>query len=246
MVNVMIFGSCRVRAGCMHKYIKEHKPPIDIKIHRVHTHGTKEVMQIIKLMRGNLNLEEIPFYKLIDNQPNLREYYTNLKFDADIYIIEVSSLKEVMYKKFFYQDYAISTYIREGNKDNIDFTKFDFRKQTKDSLLFDIKFIIRFLKKPIIFVPHINVSMIDINNVKLNYIEERKLIEDTLNEISKEYNHIHILSPGQLCMKLNTIPYAKNKDDTYDYSHYSEEGIDVMSKELYNTLLKMLNIIPNE
>jgi len=247
-MNICIIGSCRIE-----KPLQKHGHKSICGLNKQFVHNSVEIIQRINFLKGNLfpdNLINYIFRVSIDQSK-----FKPVDFDKiDLFIIEVSTLKNIKYNEYSLQDNKLSEEIEkntkfENNKELINFLEksnnvtkndidsteefFDIAKniklsyQTYELLKKDIIEILNLLGKPVLFVNHINVK------VNGEYIERRNLLSKYMNQLSTELK-FDIFNPNEIIEK-----YGENKM-LDDVNHYSEYGEDIIGEYLLNKAKKIV------
>ena len=158
------------------------------------THTLKEVIQYLNIYKENINMNDIKYIDCIlpkDITMNINYMRTALE-KCDIVLIEVSSLKLVLYENYYY-NIVLSGQIKEF------WTSKHKQIICQDESTFenDIKTIYNLLnKKTIIFLGHYNInnSQIkareDIDNYLMKYTLHKIIISHIMEEKSLDYKDI--------------------------------------------------------
>jgi hypothetical protein len=190
------------------------------------THTTKEVLMYLEIFDGK-DLSEITNINcLFKNHMdfNISKYRDFLE-KSDILIIEISSLKLVEDRGNFYQ--LVRT------KENKKIDEFKIYTQDADTFLEDVKQICQRIKKPIIFVPHINLNFGE-NQYELN--ETRDLIEKYITSFTKYHVKTSKIFEGY---NYTEICDCSKK---FDPNHYTKLGYQILTKEIE----KIIDVIKND
>ena len=253
------FGTCRI---ANFDAIKNYKFP-------QYLHNTKNIIQAIKILRGEIDLSEFILKYLVICESN----YTCMEeakkhfLEADVYVIEISSIYEYTHGNIYidivlkqnldlyvdkeYEYLSLSTkatlqaisknLLELKNKYNELRKYINIRMQDESEFINDLRMIQSLLEpKKIIFVPHINLK---INNG--NYIMEREFIHINLKKFYN--NNANSNSSNSLTVYLFDInEYLKNipLDKVFitdkDYYHYSKNSFDLINNHL-NIFLNDMN-----
>ena len=240
MENIIIFGSCRVSFM---------NPPYDF------THCSKEILQIIKFIKsenpnqffiGDNNLVTNRYFSSQEKFVNIIQNIKNKLGSSKLVVIEISSLKILIYKKMltFQLDLYNSLFNNEPKHierfKNIDkndiLENTEITVQTKEELYKDLEEIYNFftsLNIKVLYVSYVNFY----TNTDNDLIENRKIICDTIKEftITKECYHF---DPNE---HLGFEP--KNIFDIRkhtNYGHYSKTAESVIFNKLKERISEIL------
>lgn len=193
-MKIFKFGSCRSNFG---NYSSN-----EFTYNTYLTHTLKEVIQYLNILKGNINMNDIKYIDCIfpeDISMNIEYMQTALE-KCDIVLIEVSSLKEVLYENYYYN------IVLSGQ--NKEFWRSEHKQiiyQDESSFKTDINIIYNLLNnKPIIFLGHYNVNN---NQIKARESIDNYLLKYTLHKII--ISHI---------MEERSLSYTDVMED--DLSHY--------------------------
>ena len=223
-MSVTLFGSCRIE-----NIMKNNNLNKTIS----HTHSTKEVIQLIKFLKGELVIPK-PYNKLCfrtaimeDKFMNYKDTYNKFIVDTDIFIIEICSSKIYTHNNFYLHHLCVDKRISEWNKNTpIEFlNNFKIEKQSDEEIENDILEIQKMLyPKKIIIVSHYNS--------KLNgqYIDSRNHLINLLDNICKK-NNITFINPIIVLSNYNQKDVIK-----HDLSHYTQTGKEQFLKYMNNFL----------
>ena len=224
-MSITLFGTCRLNGIYNHNNLNN-------LIN--YTHSTKEVIQLIKFLKGELIIP-IPYNKLCfrtgiceDRFIEYNENYTKLFDNTNIFIIEICSNKKYFHNNFYLHHLAVDK--RFGNyiytSDEI-LENFIIEKQTDEEIENDILEIQKMLyPKKIIIVSHYNS--------KLNgeYINSRNNLINLLDTICKKYN-IPFINPTIVLSGFNQEKVMKD-----NLGHYTDFGMKKFSNYMNNILKK--------
>jgi len=216
-INVYRFGSCRTN----YLRIKD-----DINTNNNlggnFTHTTKEVIQQIKMLNNEINIHECEYPKCFTKYISESENYKRMYNDADVILIELSSIKETIDNAGFY--YNIVELMRHYNPKEVP-TKYVCQKATLEDVKNDISIIKSMINKPIIFQGHINMNFI--NNT--SKVSNRQLIDEAIsNELNLTYENIFGDDKEKVC--------ARKEDGSISTNHITKYAYD----ELYKNFVKIL------
>tara|TARA_B100000674_G_C37804192_1_gene897935 strand:- start:250 stop:1023 length:774 start_codon:yes stop_codon:yes gene_type:complete len=249
-------GSCRI-ANSNSKHIFEF------------THSTADVKQLLNFLEiidNNNIVQYIKEFILINrffyNQEavnNILKKTLQYLKNAEVVIIEISSIKDVIYNSVhlqldLYQSliYNHPKHIKRFeilNKNEI-IRDAKLRCKTRDELIEDIQFITNhklLANKKLIFVPHVNTRKIPNNDKKPSayhsqniYIPNRQLICNILDDFVKEHRHITYFNP------MEYLPDDPNfifvcKKGWPDYGHYTQEADKIVKDKLKEIINEKLN-----
>lgn len=156
------------------------------------THTLKEVIQYLNIYKGNINMNDIKYIDCIFPKEiimNIEYMRTKLK-ECDIVLIEVSSLKEVLYQNYYY-----NIVLSSQNKDFWSKHK-KIILQNESSFKNDIETIYNLLNnKPVIFLGHYNINnqikaRENIDNYLMKYTQHKIIISHIMKEKSLHYKDI--------------------------------------------------------
>ncbi len=225
-VKIFVFGSCRSSIG---KYVDNNNYKV---IHNFgYTHTTKEVLMYLDLFDKKYNISDIKYNNCLINEPLKfnADTYNNWFKEAEIIIIEISSLKLVENDNIYYQlNYATIN----GNLSN-----FNITIQNEEIFNIDIKEIYRRINKHIIFIPNINLNFYDVPNIN-GYVKDRILLEERM----VKYCNIYILT-SQI---FKDYDYHEICDcsKSIDTNHYTILGYDIISKSIINIIDNIFTLKP--
>ena len=222
-MSITLFGTCRLNGIHNHNNLNN-------LIN--YTHSTKEVIQLIKFLKGEINVP-IPYNKLcfrtgicedrfIDNNETFNKLFAN----TNIFIIEICSIKKYIHNNFYLHHLAVDK--RFGNyiytSDEI-LDNFILEQQSNDEIENDILEIQKLLyPKKIIIVSHYNS--------KLNgeYLQSRNNLINLLDTICKKYE-IPFINPT-----IVLSGFCQEKVIKDNLGHYTDFGMKKFSNYLNNLL----------
>jgi hypothetical protein len=206
---------------------KDNINTIDYRIGGNFTHTTKETIQQIKMLNNEINIDECEYPKCFTQYKSQQDYYKGIYNDADVILVEISSIKEAIDNKgFYYNTVELNRHYKpEGMPNN----KFVYPTKMKNTTIQDIKNDISILKstinKPIIFQGHINMSFVN----DTSKIPIRELIDQSISdELNLKYETIFGDDKEKVC--------TKTEDGSIDENHLTEYAYN----ELYNNFVKIL------
>ena len=223
-MTITLFGTCRLTNIPNHNNLNNMLN---------YTHSTKEVIQLIKFLKGELTISE-PYNTLcfrtgiVEKKPIYYDNtYNKLFLDSDTFIIEVCSRKKYIHGGFYLHHLCVDKRFNENNQNNtqIDiFNNHTVEKQSNEEIENDILEIQKLLyPKKIIIVSHYNA--------KLNgeYIKDRNDLIHTLETVCKKYN-ITFVNPTLIMSQFKQEEVLSD-----DLGHYTQLGFYIFSKYMYIT-----------
>lgn len=222
-MSITLFGTCRLNNISNHNNLNN---IIN------YTHSTKEVIQFINFLKGDLNIPP-PYNKLCfrtaicnDKYIHYIDRYYKLFVDTDIFIIELCSNKKYMHNNFYLHHLCVDKRYGDCNKTpNEILDNFTIEKQSDEEIENDILEIQQMLyPKKIIIVSHYNS--------KLNgeYINSRNYLINLLDIICKK-NDIPFVNPTNVLSNFSQEQVMSN-----DLGHYNNIGICEFTKYINNYL----------
>lgn len=161
-----------------------------------------------------------------------KDTYNKLFINTDIFIIEISSSKKYIHNNFFLHHLCVDKRFSNKNKNTpIEIlNNFIIEKQSDEEIENDILEIKKMLyPKKIIIVSHYNSK----NNGE--YINSRNHLINLLDNICKKYN-ITFINPTIVLSN-----YSQEEVITCDLGHYTQTGIEKISKYMNNFLNSEFN-----
>ena len=224
LVNVFRIGSCRTDYIVNKKRYIVNTPEF--------THTTREALHLIDLYEGKISLGNCVFPNLHNH--NLKEEIKNF-IDADIYLIEISSLKIV--DDLYGHQYNINKLKREiGDEDfrwgmiKNDYKnewKLNYHVQAVDDLVDDIELISKRLEKPTFFQSHANFDFMG------SKIPDRKVIDQGLLASGEQKIILSQIFRGINCNLTNPL----NEDHSIDVNHLTDYAYNILFDYFENMLL---------
>jgi len=219
-MSITLFGTCRING------VKNHN---NLNNLINYTHSTKEVIQQIQFLLGNLSLPE-PYDKLCfrtgigENKPILYNSTLHKLFsESTICIVEICSEKKYIHNDFYLHHLCVDKRTPGGHihTPKIILDNFECVKQTYAEIENDI-LEIRTLIEPrkMILVTHYNSKR------NGQYIESRQTLIQTLNEICDKHN-IPIINPSDALKD-----FSQDEVMTDDLGHYTPLGLTKFSEYL--------------
>jgi len=231
-MSVTLFGTCRLNNIHNHNNLNNLI---------TYTHSTKEVIQFIKFLKGELNIPS-PYNQLCfrtaicdDKIIDYNDAYNKLFVDTDIFIIEICSNKKYFHNGFYMHHlpfdklwHKFDNYNHEYFIDNTPqyiLDSFMIEKQNDEEIENDILEIQKMLyPKKIIIVSHYNSKQ------NGEYFNSRNNLINLLDSICKKYD-IQFINP--------TIVLSNHSQEqviTCDLGHYTDFGINEFSNYVNNFL----------
>jgi hypothetical protein len=207
-MKIFTFGSCRTKLD------KLHNPDYIIYNNYDFIHTTKEVITHLDLLYGVKKIDNIDHPECLVIEP---EKYDSDKYrvkleDADLVLIEISSFKQLELNGTFYQLNRATT-----NKCT---HLFNITMQTENEFCTDIQEIYERIKKPIVFVSHLNLNFNGCDNA-FGYIESRAKLDTYVQKYCKAY-----VLPKEVFQEYDC------KDIVTDSYHLTVKGYDILNEGL--------------
>lgn len=234
--KIYTFGSCRVS-------LRDYSNHIFTSFLNF-TYTTKEVLQAIDMLNkkkdySNFFTNKMSATSSVEENKTLidKKLYDGLcsLHDSDIILIELSSVNQYYDNNYYYSKNDII-------QNNIDLTKIkmEHRKLTEDEIIEDINYIMNIIKKPIIFIGHINVKHLDKLNLK------RQIPNDLLNDNGQLKSRVYIdtiiknncknyIIINELC-DIPELLLQKEESGFLNYNHLSEFGKKLLNQEIENIM----------
>lgn len=212
---ITLFGSCRLNE------IKNHN---NLNNLITYTHNTKEVIQLINFLNGDLRLHD-PYNKIcfrtgIMKNENIEfsDAYKDLFRKSQLIIIEICSIKKYIYDNYYIHHLCVDNRFSGWNINHIK-NNFYVEKQDCEEIENDILKINKILSdKKVIFVSHYNSQKDN------KYIEERNNLIILLNDICKKHK-INFINPTEVLKE-----FTQKKVMNEDLGHYTSFGITKFSE----------------
>ena len=219
-----VFGTCRIKDITKNNMLNE-----DIN----YTHSTKEVLQMIQFLKGDITLPE-PFSKLcfrtgiIQNSPIICTEEIKKKFiESKLCIIEICSDKIYMFDKYYLHHLCVDprfsgTHINTPKEilDGYICSKLSYEEIEADIL--EIKKLIE--PRKIILITHYDAILDN------DYIQSRHNLIIALLQIADKHG-ISIVNPGDVLKDYGQVEVLKQ-----DLGHYTNLGIHLFT-EYMNDLI---------
>jgi hypothetical protein len=226
-MSITIFGTCRLNRI----YNKNNLNDIN------YTHSTKEVIQFIRFLKGELIIPNpynyVCFRSAICNHGNV--YYNNnfkkLFEDTKIFILEICSKKLYIHNNFYLHHLCVDKrqagYNVNTPREILD--NYVIEKQSDEEIENDILEIEKMLHpKKMIIVSHYN------SKINGEYIDSRNKLINLLDHICKKHN-IHFIDPTIVLSN-----YSQEEVMTDDLGHYTDFGINEFTNYANNYVNNIL------
>ena len=221
-MSITLFGSCRINNVIGNNNINNLT---------TYTHSTKEVLQLIYFLMGQLKLEA-PLDKLcfrtgiVENRPINYNEALLLKFiESTTIIIEICSDKTWVYNNNYLHHLCVDKRFASFNNNTPKQVLNDFKciKQTPEEIEADLLKIKDLIKpRKMILVTHYN------SVINGNFIESRNNLMMLLNKIAKMYD-INIVNPSEVLKA-----YKQEEVMKEDLGHYTDFGLTKITEYLNN------------
>jgi hypothetical protein len=219
-MSVTLFGSCRING------IKNNNN-LNSRIN--YTHSTKEVIQQIKFLLGELSLPS-PFDRLcfrtgiVDNKSIIYNHdFKRLYNESTLCVVEICSGKKYMYDDFYLHHMCVDKRIPDykHNTPQLVLDNFKCIKQTPAEIENDILEIKKLIEpRKLLVVTHYNPK------INGNYIESRNWLVTVLTEICEKHN-ILMINPTEALKS-----YIQEEVLYNDMEHYTDFGLSKISEYL--------------
>jgi hypothetical protein len=224
-MSITLFGTCRLNRVNNHNNLNNLI---------TYTHSTKEVIQYIKFLKGELFIP-VPYNNLCfrtaigeNKYINYNDIYNKMFIDTDIFIIEICSNKKYIHNNFYLHHLCVDTrcnfgFLERTPREILD--NFTIEKQDDEEIENDILEIQKMLyPKKIIIVSHYNSKQ------NGEYIYSRNHLINLLDNICKKYN-IPFINPTTVLSNFTQEQIMSN-----DLGHYTDIGVCEFTKYLNNYL----------
>ena len=191
-MKVTSFGSCRTDSVAYSSNLS-----LDIS----YTHCTKEIIQLIKYINGDIKLENsydrfCMRKSIMNKEPMKYESSFKERFDkTDVFVLEITSMKKYVYKDRYFSHMAVDKRLFDKDYKNTPehiINETNVILQTDEEIENDILEIQKLVfPRPIIVVSHVNVTY------KGNKLEKRDYLIKLLDKICKN-NKIMFINPTKL------------------------------------------------
>ena len=223
-MSITIFGTCR---------LKEINNNNNLNNLISYTHSTKEVIQFIKFLNGELNIP-IPYNKLCfrtaicDNKfIDYDDTYNKLFNETNIFIIEICSNKKYIHNNFYLHHLCVDKRFSEYNINTPEeiLNNFIVIKQSDEEIEADILEIQKLLyPRKIIIISHYNSKQ------NGEFINARNHLINLLNNICLKYD-IPFINPT-----IALSNYSQEQVMQYNLGHYTDFGLNEFSNYINNYL----------
>lgn len=208
-MSICLFGTCRLNR------IRENN---NLNNLTTYTHSTKEVIQLIKFLNGEIIIPDI-YAKLcfrtgiVNNQSIIFDKNLHqIKFlNSKICIVEICSNKKYIHNNYYLHHLCVDKRFKSNNKNTPDeiLKEHIVEKQSDDEIENDILEIQKMVStKKLIIVSHYDCN-----------ISSRNHLISLLDNICRKYK-IHFINP-----KTVLSDYVQNNVMKSDLGHYTEFGI---------------------
>ena len=212
-MSITLFGTCRINNINYNNNLNNLLN---------YSHSTKEVIQFIKFLKGELNFPE-PYNKLCfrtaiceDKYIDYDNIYNKLFLDTHIFIIEICSNKKYIHNNFYLHHLCVDERFKGSGFDATPLeilNNFTIEKQSDEEIENDILEIQKMLHpKIIIIVSHYNSKQ------NGEYFNSRNNLINLLDTICKKYN-IPFINPTIVLSN-----YSQEEVMKEDLGHYTDFG----------------------
>ena len=231
--SVTLFGTCRINNV---KYNN------NLNNLTTYTHSTKEVIQLIHFLKGELGIptpyntlcfrSAIVKYNETGGHINYSDANKELFLETDVFVIEICSNKKYIHNNF----YLHHIYVDDMRRDWHTLTppeilnNYTLEIQNDEEIENDILEIQRLLyPKKLIIVSHFDATL------KGEYIKSRHDLINLLYKICKKYN-ISFINPANVLSN-----FAQEDLINKDLTHYTDFGMNEFSKYVDNYIQERCN-----
>lgn len=225
-----IFGTCRIAGIAGNNRLNELLS---------YTHSTKEVLQLIKYIKGYIKLES-PYDILcfragicFKTPIKYKEEYLDLFNSTKIFVIEICSRKKYIHKGYYLHHLCVDKRFPSGHSmtPNYIHRELEIVEQSDNEILEDILEIKKILSpKPLIIVSHYDSKMND------EYIDNRHKLILLLTDICQKYN-INFINPTLALSK-----YEQREIMSDDLGHYTNLGLKLITDHINKYIKETFNI----
>ena len=212
-MSITLFGTCRINNINYNNNLNNLLN---------YSHSTKEVIQFIKFLKGELNFPE-PYNKLCfrtaiceDKYIDYDNIYNKLFLDTHIFIIEICSNKKYIHNNFYLHHLCVDERFKGKGYDATPLeilNNFTIEKQSDEEIENDILEIQKMLHpKIIIIVSHYNSKQ------NGEYFNSRNNLINLLDTICKKHN-IPFINPTIVLSN-----YSQEEVMNEDLGHYTDFG----------------------
>ena len=217
-----LFGTCRIKDIKNNNMLNE-----DIN----YTHSTKEVLQMIQFLKGDMVLPD-PFSKLcfrsgiIQNSPILcTEELKNKFIESNLCIIEICSDKTYVFDKYYLHHLCVDPRFSDThtNTPNEVLNGFICRKLSSEEIESDILEIKKLIEpRKIILVTHYDAIL------DTDYIQSRHTLITVVSQIAEKQG-ICVVNPRDVLKDYGQVEVLKQ-----DLGHYTNLGMQVFTNYMNN------------
>jgi hypothetical protein len=183
MVRIFHFGSCRTTLTLFNNDDYYFQKNYDL------TYASKEIFTYLDLFDGIKTMDDLSYPECLmyypEKFPALK--YKNFLNESDIVLVEISTWKVVHQNNVYYQHNRA----RQNPKEIM-----VSYKQTREEIINDIELLNWRIKKPIIFLGHMDLNFYDIPDI-YGHIVERQDLDDIIRNNCKNHVIIGDLFSGQ-------------------------------------------------
>lgn len=225
MNNTTLFGSCRINGI-------ESNNNINTKVS--FTHSTKEVIQMIKFLRGDI---KIPYpYSRFCFRTGIMNCHSisNVNFiqtflESDSFIVEICSRKLYIHEGYYIHQLAVdNNYIFKASLPNNILQTLQYIKQTDDEIRNDMFEIINLLPKGrVVFATHYN------SKLNGDYIPSRNNLINLVETVCDNAG-VPCVNPTKVLGK-----YEQSDVMAGDLGHYNQLGTIRMRRHLNSVILNL-------
>lgn len=222
-MDITIFGTCRlsnITSNNLNNLI-------------TYTHCTKEVIQYIKFLKGELDIPS-PYNTLcfrtaicLNKKIEYNKVFTDIFLYSKIFIIEICSAKKYIHRDFYLQHLSVDKKSELSKNTPLDILDFTFEKQSDEEIENDILEIQQLLHpRKIIIVSHYN------SKCNGKYLSARNDLIQLLETICRKHS-IYFINP--------TFLLDQEQSMQSDLGHYTQLGMLFFTRYL-NLIIQMHNI----
>ena len=226
---ITLFGSCRIGAIDNNNLHEE----------TTFTHNTKEVIQLIKFLKGELEFKN-PYDVLcfrtgiIKNTPVIFTSELKRCFEKSFAcVVEICSRKKYIHDGYYLHHLCVDKRFKESNEDTPNNVMLEYRleHQSDDEITQDVLEIKELLKdKTLVLACHYNALM------NGEYIRSRAKLINLVRKISKDHN-IPLIDPNEI------FKNELQKDILHEtLGHYTGDGYRLIKKQANLYMKNLLNL----
>jgi len=222
-MSITLFGTCRINGIPNHNNLNNLI---------TYTHSTKEVIQFIKLLKGEIKIPS-PYNRFcfrtgIINNTNIEcsNKYNELFNNSNICVIEICSKKKYIHKDFYLHHLAIDKIYGHTHRTYSEI-KDNYVKeiQSDEEIENDILEIRKMLyPKKIVIISHYNSIL------NGDHIKSRDVLINLLNHLCTKYN-IPFVNPSDVLSN-----FTQEQVMQTDLGHYTKFGLKEFSNNMDNYL----------